>query len=207
MSRIQAHTLEHINEASDLAQLAREYGLNLRKVAGGYVALCVWHKEDTASLRINTTGQRRNSFTCFGCGKKGSIFTFVSLMEHISFPAAVRLLADRAGISIDDKTVPRVVAAVDREDREMCEWWWQRQSDTIRALMYEALESEDFPFAACLGRIVSYTAEIPDRLDQFKFRVTVKERKEFAAMKRGQVAWLKFLDAASAATGAGCLDA
>lgn len=62
-------------------------------------ARCPFHQEKTASFYISP---ERNSYHCFGCGKGGDIFTFVEEMEGISFKEALKMLADRAGVQLDD---------------------------------------------------------------------------------------------------------
>ncbi len=64
---------------------------------GAFKALCPFHKEKSPSFTVNPA---RQSFKCFGCGKGGTVFKFVELYENLSFPAAVRRLAEKAGIAI-----------------------------------------------------------------------------------------------------------
>jgi len=61
-------------------------------------ACCPFHNEKTPSFNVNVDGQY---FKCFGCGKGGDVITFVMLNERVSFPEALEILADRAGIRIE----------------------------------------------------------------------------------------------------------
>src|SRR5215510_8894966 len=69
----------------------------LRKTGRNYVGLCPFHSEHTPSFSVNEEG---GFFHCFGCGVGGNIFTFLTRIEGISFPEAVRRLAARAGVSL-----------------------------------------------------------------------------------------------------------
>jgi len=82
--------------------------LNIVDVIGGYVklsaagsnnykALCPFHHEKTPSFVVN---EERQVFHCFGCGKGGDIFTFVQEIEGVNFREALKILADRAGVTL-----------------------------------------------------------------------------------------------------------
>lgn len=62
-----------------------------------YTGLCPFHQEKTPSFTVHAT---RGFFKCFGCGKAGDVFTFVMLTENVEFGDALRLLADRAGVTL-----------------------------------------------------------------------------------------------------------
>lgn len=69
----------------DLLEVARHYALKLQKAGRTYRALCPAHSERTPSFHI----YHPSRFVCFGCGIKGSVIDFVSLMENCSFKEAV----------------------------------------------------------------------------------------------------------------------
>ncbi|HEV8718844.1 MAG TPA: DNA primase [Candidatus Binatia bacterium] len=69
----------------------------LRKTGRNYVGLCPFHSEHTPSFSVNDDG---GFFHCFGCGVGGNVFTFLTRIEGISFPEAVRRLAAKAGVSL-----------------------------------------------------------------------------------------------------------
>src|ERR1700710_1498425 len=59
--------------------------------------LCPFHKEKTGSFSVNAT---HSYFYCFGCHEKGDVFTFVMKMDTLTFPEAVRAVAQKAGIPL-----------------------------------------------------------------------------------------------------------
>ncbi|MBX3411195.1 MAG: DNA primase [Pirellulales bacterium] len=87
---------EQVRQAIDIADLIGEY-VQLRRQGSGYVALCPWHDDSRPSLQVNPT---RQSWKCWVCDVGGDIFSWTMKQEGVEFPEALRMLADRAGISI-----------------------------------------------------------------------------------------------------------
>lgn len=73
--------------------------LKLEPAGGNFKAKCPFHNERTASFFVSPD---RGTFYCFGCGAKGDMFDFVSQYEGLDFVGALRLLADKAGIKLDN---------------------------------------------------------------------------------------------------------
>jgi DNA primase len=91
-------TKSAIKDRNDIVALAGAYGLALRRVGNKYKALCPWHPDHNPSLEINPD---RQSFKCWVCGVGGDVFDFVKKYERVEFPEAMRMLAERAGISLE----------------------------------------------------------------------------------------------------------
>jgi DNA primase len=93
--------------ADDFAQLVKQQAdivkvigesVRLRKAgAQNFVGLCPFHKEKSPSFSVHATQQ---FFHCFGCGQSGDVFTFVMKMENLTFPEAVRAVAQKSGIPL-----------------------------------------------------------------------------------------------------------
>src|ERR1035437_6719807 len=92
-------TIEDIRARSDIADVIGTY-LTLRKNGATFKALCPFHKEKTPSFHVNP---QRQIFHCFGCGVGGDVFKYVMLQENVDFMGAVRLLAERAGVPLEDE--------------------------------------------------------------------------------------------------------
>ncbi|MBQ3705904.1 MAG: DNA primase [Clostridia bacterium] len=88
--------LEELRTRSDLVQVVSGY-VALKKKGKRYWGLCPFHGEKTASFSVDEEAQL---YYCFGCKAGGSVFTFVSEMEHLSFSEAVEYLADRAHMAL-----------------------------------------------------------------------------------------------------------
>ncbi len=86
-----------VKAQADIVRIIGEY-VRLRKTgAQNYTGLCPFHKEKTGSFSVNAVNRY---FYCFGCHEKGDVFTFVQKMETITFPEAVRVVAQKAGIPL-----------------------------------------------------------------------------------------------------------
>jgi DNA primase len=90
-------TLEQVRAASDIIEVIGAY-IPLKRAGANFVALCPFHKEKSPSFSVNG---HRQIFHCFGCHKGGDVFTFVKEYENVTFPEAVKRLADRARIPLE----------------------------------------------------------------------------------------------------------
>src|SRR5436853_912926 len=99
MGTIPTQTIEQIAAANDIVEVIGTY-FPLKRAGSTFKALCPFHQEKTPSFTVSPS---RQTFHCFGCGAGGSVFRFVMEYEHLDFPAAVRKLAARAGITIVEK--------------------------------------------------------------------------------------------------------
>ena len=75
--------------------------VSLKKAGSTYKGLCPFHGEKTPSFVVTPA---RESWHCFGCGLGGDIFSFVMQRDSVTFPEALRTLAQRAGVEIDERT-------------------------------------------------------------------------------------------------------
>jgi DNA primase len=75
--------------------------VSLKKAGTTYKGLCPFHGEKTPSFVVTPV---RESWHCFGCGLGGDIFSFVMQRDGVLFPEALRTLAQRAGVEIDERT-------------------------------------------------------------------------------------------------------
>ncbi|MHC4663290.1 MAG: DNA primase [Planctomycetota bacterium] len=89
-----------IQNAVDIVEVVREYIPDLKRAGRVFKALCPFHKEKTPSFTVNP---ERRIFKCFGCGKGGTIFTFLQNLEGVSYPEAVKLLGQRVGIRVPER--------------------------------------------------------------------------------------------------------
>ncbi len=90
--------IEEIRINNDIVDVVSEY-VKLEKRGKNYFGLCPFHREKTPSFSVESTKQ---IFYCFGCGKGGNVFQFISLAEKIDYIESVRLLADRAKIALPE---------------------------------------------------------------------------------------------------------
>ena len=99
MGRIPEETIEQVLAATDIVDLVGSY-LPLKRAGSTFKALCPFHNEKTPSFNVNP---HRQSYHCFGCGEGGSAIGFVMAYENLPFPDAVKKLATRAGVLIQEE--------------------------------------------------------------------------------------------------------
>lgn len=90
--------IERVRNSVNLVDLVANY-VQLRKRGQNHWALCPFHSEKTASFSVSESKQ---IFKCFGCGEGGDVFRFLGQIENLSFPEAVRHLAERNGIPLPE---------------------------------------------------------------------------------------------------------
>ena len=92
--------IDEVRSANDIVDLIGSY-VTLKKAGSNYVGLCPFHNEKTPSFSVSG---RKQMYYCFGCGKGGNIYTFLQEYENITFVESVQMLADRAGITLPERT-------------------------------------------------------------------------------------------------------
>lgn len=96
---IPENIVEEIKNRNELVSVVEQYVTLDRKSSSNYFGLCPFHQEDTPSFSVSPSKQ---IFYCFGCHKGGNVITFVKEIEHVSYPQALQILADRAGIELPE---------------------------------------------------------------------------------------------------------
>jgi DNA primase len=92
-------TIERILEAAPIEAVVGEY-VNLRRRGANYIACCPFHNEKTPSFSVSPS---KGIFKCFGCGKAGNVVRFIMEHEQLSYVEALRFLAAKYNISIEEK--------------------------------------------------------------------------------------------------------
>src|SRR5262249_12483663 len=93
-----AHDLK---QQADIVRIIGE-NITLKKTGGqNFLGICPFHNEKTPSFSVHAT---RQFFHCFGCGESGDVFKFIQKIENITFPEAVRTLAQKMGVALPKQT-------------------------------------------------------------------------------------------------------
>jgi len=123
-----------VKQQADIVRIIGDY-VKLKKAgAQNYSGLCPFHGEKTASFSVHAT---RQFYHCFGCGVSGDVFSFVQKIENITFPEAVRLVAQKLGIPL-----PKASYATEGEAKEA----------RLRGQLLDAHERAVAFFQECLRR-------------------------------------------------------
>ncbi len=96
MSFYSQDLVEEIRSRSDIVDVISGY-IKLQRKGSNYVGVCPFHNDRNPSMSVN---QPRQIYHCFSCGAGGDVFKFVMEYENLSFPEAVKVLADRAGVAL-----------------------------------------------------------------------------------------------------------
>ena len=98
--------VEEVKARTDLADLVASYGIDVRLSGSSKKACCPFHREKTPSFHIDDA---KGFYHCFGCGESGDAIKFVQKMDGLSFPEAVKRLAERCGVKVEAKEDPEAV--------------------------------------------------------------------------------------------------
>ncbi len=125
---------ETLKQQADIVRIIGDY-IKLKKAgAQNFSGLCPFHGEKTPSFSVHAT---RQLYHCFGCGVSGDVFSFVQQIENITFPEAVRLVAQKLGIPLPKTTYSSPGEARDAK---------------LRAQLLDAQERAATFFQDCLKR-------------------------------------------------------
>src|SRR5690349_6461463 len=121
--------IDDLRRQSDIVRIIQDY-VTLKKAGANWVARCPFHKETKPSFSVNPA---KEIFYCFGCQKGGSVFNFVMEIERVTFPEAIKIVAEKSGVPLPKMVDDSRFEARKRESDQVIElnqWalqWWQDQ--------------------------------------------------------------------------------
>lgn len=124
--------IDDLKRQADIVRVIQDY-VQLKKKGANWMACCPFHKEKTPSFSVSPV---KEIFYCFGCHKGGSVFNFVMEMERVSFPEAIKLVAEKSGVPLPIMIDDSRFQARRQESEEVIElnkWaleWWEQQLDS-----------------------------------------------------------------------------
>lgn len=98
-------TVQKVIEEAQIDEVVADY-VNLKKRGANMIGLCPFHNEKTPSFSVSPA---KNIYKCFGCGEAGNPVGFVMGVEQISFPEAIKKLAAKYNIEIEEDALPQEV--------------------------------------------------------------------------------------------------
>lgn len=128
MSRVPEETLQQVLASTDIVDLVGR-AVKLKRAGTNWVGLCPFHNEKSPSFNVRPS---TNSYHCFGCGAGGNAFRFVMEHDGLTFMEAVKQLADRAGIRIEEEVwdanaerIAKQRSMMIRIHQELAAWYHQ----------------------------------------------------------------------------------
>ena len=127
--------IDDLRRQADIVRIVQEF-VTLKKAGANWVGRCPFHKETKPSFSVNPA---KEIFYCFGCQKGGSVFNFVMEIERVTFPEAVKLVAEKSGVPLPKMVDDSRFESRKRESDQVIElnqWalqWWQDQLQTRAA--------------------------------------------------------------------------
>lgn len=124
--------IDDLKRQADIVRVVQDY-VQLKKKGANWMACCPFHKEKTPSFSVSPV---KEIFYCFGCHKGGSVFNFVMEMERVSFPEAIKLVAEKSGVTLPIMIDDSRFQARRQESEEVIElnrWaleWWEQQLES-----------------------------------------------------------------------------
>lgn len=106
--------IDDLKLQANIVQVIQEY-VSLKRVGRTYKGLCPFHGEKTPSFHVDP---EKGFFHCFGCNVGGDVFKFLELHEKVGFAEAVKMLAQKAGMSLPEPTEGDPAARQDSALRE-----------------------------------------------------------------------------------------
>ena len=126
--------IDDLKRQADIVRVIQDY-VQLKKKGANWMACCPFHKEKTPSFSVSPA---KEIFYCFGCHKGGSVFNFVMEIERVSFPEAIRIVADKIGMPLPNMIDDSRFEARRHEADEVIQlngWameWWQQQLESSK---------------------------------------------------------------------------
>jgi DNA primase len=99
---ISKETIEKVREQANIVEIIQSYLPNLKQVGKDFKTVCPFHSEKTPSFYVSP---QKKIFHCFGCHVGGDVFTFVMKHENISLPEAIKKIAVRVGVQIQESEI------------------------------------------------------------------------------------------------------
>ncbi|MBI2117997.1 MAG: DNA primase [Elusimicrobia bacterium] len=114
---ISEDTVARVREANEIVEVIHEYVPHLKRAGKDYKANCPFHQEKTPSFVVSS---EKGIYHCFGCGVGGDVFKFVMELERCSYGEAIKKLAQRKGIPVEEKeTNPQYIQEQEKRKKQL----------------------------------------------------------------------------------------
>ncbi len=121
--------IDDLRRQTDIVRVVQDY-VALKKKGANWMACCPFHQEKSPSFSVSPA---KDIYYCFGCGRGGSVFNFVMEIERVTFPEAVRIVAEKANVALPVMEEDKRFEARRRDADDIIQlntWaleWWEQQ--------------------------------------------------------------------------------
>lgn len=176
-----------IRERLNIVDIVSQY-IPLNKRGKNYVALCPFHSEKTPSF---TVSEEKQIFHCFGCGAGGDIFSFVMKQENLTFPDALRLLAEKAGVELKGNRREEGVEELYEVTKEAMEFYHRyllssSDAEIARRYLYERGINEETIERFKLGYAERGGVALPSHLRSIGISIEVAKAAGIVTIRGGR---------------------
>ncbi len=193
--RINQETVQRIIQTADVVEVVGDF-VSLKKRGANMIACCPFHNEKTPSFYVSPA---KGIYKCFGCGKNGDSVRFIMDIEGLSYPEALRHLAKKYGIEVQEQayTNEQIEAQNERESLyivlEFAQKFYQNylwENDMGKAIGWEYFKERGFIDATIKNFNLGYS---PDGWDTFTkeairngFSIEILEKAGLSILKEGK---------------------
>lgn len=165
--RITPEQIEQVRDATNIVDLISE-SVTLKKRGANWLGLCPFHNERTPSFNVR---EDKGIFKCFGCGKGGDAFSFVMESEGLNFPDAIKRLAERANIKLEDATEEEKAEQTEKERvlttlRAVAGWYYKALRAPVGAEPLKYLHRRGFGEAVLKKFGIGYAPDVRGALSK-----------------------------------------
>jgi DNA primase len=180
--------IDDLRRQADIVRVVQDY-VTLKKKGANWMACCPFHKEKTPSFSVSPT---KEIFYCFGCHKGGSVFNFVMEMERVSFPEAIKIVAEKTGVPlpkmVEDSRFEARRSEIDdviQLNRWALEWWEAQLLENEGKVARGYLEQREITRETQETFHIGYA---PDSWEALTSHLKAKGASEFQIQRSGLVA-------------------
>jgi DNA primase len=162
-------TIQEVNNRLDAVSIVGDY-VRLEKKSGRYWGKCPFHaggQEKTASFKVDPDSKL---YHCFGCGKGGSVISFVMEMDKLTYPEAIKHIAQKTGVEITYEDGGAGEDEFDKTQREQLFELYKRTNVTFNHFLREKPEGQE-ALKYLEGRGIS-----PEMIERFKLGFAPSDR-------------------------------
>jgi DNA primase len=168
---IPPHTIASVLETARIEEVVSEF-VSLKRRGSNLIGLCPFHQEKTPSFSVSPS---KGIFKCFGCGKGGDAAKFVMEHEHYSYPEAIRYLAKKYNIEIEEREqTPEELVAMNERERMFnlndfaCKYYASTLFETNegRSIGLSYFKGRDFRESTIQKFMLGYSLERRDAFSQ-----------------------------------------